>query len=234
MSMNDIVIIGAGGFGREVEWLIERINEQMNKATGKSLWNILGYIDDGVEIGTEVNGYTVLGGSDYLINRITPLAVTCAIGASKTRKKAIEKIKSNDNLSFPNLIDPSVQMSSHIKLGVGNIICAENILTVNISVEDFCIINLNCTVGHDAILSSFVTLYPSVNISGNTYLGECVELGTGTQIIQGKKIGSGTIVGAGAVVVKDLPEECVAVGSPCRPIRYHTLSTIGGYFSTEK
>lgn len=227
MSMKDIVIIGAGGFGREVQWLIERINEQMNKETGESLWNILGYIDDGVETGAEVNGYTVLGNSDYLINQITSLAVTCAIGASKTRKKVIEKIKSNDNLSFPNLIDPSVHMSSRIKLGIGNIICAGSILTVNISVEDFCIINLDCTVGHDAKLSSFVTLYPSVNISGNTYFGECVELGTGTQIIQGKTVGSGTIVGAGSVVVRDLPGECTAVGSPCKPIKYHVSPANG-------
>lgn len=218
MSMEDIVICGAGGFGRETQWLIERINEKCKEETGEELWNILGYIDDGVEIGTEVNGYRVLGGCDYLIDRITPLAVICAIGTSKTRKKVIEKISSNSNLSFPNLIDPSVHMSSRIKLGLGNIICAENILTVNISIEDFCIINLDCTVGHDARLSSFVTLYPSVNISGNTYLGECVELGTGTQIIQGKKIRSGTIVGAGTVVVKDIDEPGTYIGVPARKV----------------
>lgn len=225
--MNDIVIIGAGGFERDVQWLLERINEQLNREAGESFWNIFGYIDDGVEIGTEVNGYTVLGSSDYLINRITFLAVTCANGASKTMKKVIEKIKSNDNFSFPNLIDPSVHMSSRIKLGIGNIICVENILTVNIGVEDFFIINFDCTEGHDASLYSFVTLYPSVNISGNTYFGECVELGIRTQIIQGKTVGLGTIVGTESVVVRDLPEECTAVGSPCEPIKYHVSRQSG-------
>lgn len=85
----------------------------------------------------------------------------------------------------------------------------------------FCILNLDCTVGHDAILESFVTAYPSVNISGVTCLGQGVELGTGTQIIQGKTIGSNSIVGAGSVVVKDIPENCTAVGSQCKPIKYH-------------
>lgn len=214
--MKDIVIIGAGGFGREVQWLIERINAEKEKE-----WNVLGYIDDGVAPGTQINGHCVLGGVDYLINRTEPLAVTCAIGASGTRKKVIEKVIGNSALWFPNLMDPSVLLSDRIQWGKGNIVCAGTILTVNIQIRDFCIINLDCTVGHDAELSSYVTVYPSVNISGATYFGECVELGTGTQIIQGKSVGSRTIVGAGAVVVKDLPENCTAVGSPCRPIKYH-------------
>jgi hypothetical protein len=226
--MNDIVIIGAGGFGREVQWLIERINESWKNKTGEIFWNILGYIDDGIAAGTDINGYKVLGNCDFLVERAIPLAVTCAVGTSKTRRKIIEKIRRNKNLSFPNLIDPSAKMSEHIALGIGNIICADNILTVNIRIADFCIVNLDCTVGHDARLSSFVTLYPSVNVSGNTYFGECVELGTGTQIIQGKSVGAGTIVGAGAVVIHDLPDECTAVGSPCKPIKYHNFSAIGG------
>ena len=116
-------------------------------------------------------------------------------------------------------------MSDRIEFGVGNLVCAGNILTVNIKIENFCIINLDCTVGHDDVLSSFVTVYPSVNISGCVNVGECAELGTGTQIIQGKCIGTGTIVGAGSVVVRDLPAECTAVGAPCKPIKFHEISS---------
>lgn len=223
--MKNIVIVGAGGFGREVQWLIERINEKQDIEYGEPLWNIIGYIDDGVEAGTEVNGHMVLGGCDYLIKQNAPLAVACAIGTSKTRKKVIDKIRYNQHLSFPNLIDPSVQMSDRIEFGEGNLVCAGNILTVDIKIEDFCIINLDCTVGHDAVLLSFVTVYPSVNISGCVNVGECAELGTGTQIIQGKCIGTGTIVGAGSVVVRDLPAECTAVGAPCKPIKFHEISS---------
>lgn len=215
--MKDIVIIGAGGFGREVQWLIERINQ----AAEQPVWNIIGYIDDGVSAGTMINGHLVLGGTDYLLARATPLSVACAIGASRTRRTVVERIAQNNYLDFPNLFDPIVQKSSLINWGKGNIVCAGNILTVDISIKDFCIINLDCTVGHDAVFESYVTVYPSVNISGATEFGECVELGTGSQIIQGKKIGQGTIVGAGAVVVKDLPVNCTAVGSPCKPIKFH-------------
>ena len=79
---------------------------------------------------------------------------------------------------------------------------------------------MDCTVGHDAVLNDFVTLYPSVNISGITNIGKASELGTGTQIIQGKRVGDYSIVGAGAVIVKDIPEKCTAVGSPAKPIKF--------------
>ncbi len=222
--MKDIAIMGAGGFGREVQWLIERINEDHIKTYGEPVWNITGYIDDGIAAGTEINGYKVLGGIELLINRNTPLCVACTIGSSKIRKKVIDKIISNYYLSFPNLFDPSVQMSNRITWGKGNIVCAGNILTVNINISDFCIINLNCTLGHDAVLDSFVTLYPGVNISGNVRLNTGVEIGTGSHIIQGKSVGNNSITGAGSVVINDIPGDCTAVGIPCKPIKYHNVT----------
>jgi acetyltransferase-like isoleucine patch superfamily enzyme len=112
-------------------------------------------------------------------------------------------------------------MSGRINIGEGCIICAGTILTVDFKLGNHVIVNLDCTIGHDAVLKDFVTLYPSVNISGYTVLEECVEMGTGSQIIQGLKVGDGTIVGAGSVVVKELPSECTAVGSPAKPIKFH-------------
>lgn len=213
--MEKIVIIGASGFGREVQWLIKRINDI------SETWNIWGYIDDGIEVDTYIDGYPVLGNVEYLNNLEEKIAVVCAVGNAKTRKKIIERIAQNENLSFPNIIDPSVKYSHRVTVGKGNIICADTIMTVDISIGNFNIINLDCTIGHDDIIKSFVTIYPSVNVSGNVQLNELCEIGTGTQIIQGLTVGAGTIVGAGAVVVRDLPEECTAVGSPAKPIKYH-------------
>ena len=80
------------------------------------------------------------------------------------------------------------------------------------------IINLDCTLGHDDVIGDFVTIYPSVNVSGNMVVGECCELGTGAQIIQGKKIESHTIIGAGAVVVKNIEERGTYAGCPVKKI----------------
>lgn len=209
--MKKLIIIGAGGFGREVAWLVERINKQ------NPSWNILGFIDDNGEFkGREINGYKVLGGCET-IKEYPNAYVVCAVGASKVRKKIIDKI---GKCNFATLIDPSVELSDFVRIGEGSIICANTIITVNIEIGSHVIINLDCTIGHDAVLNDFVTLYPNVNVSGMTVTGTCCEVGTGTQIIQGKRIGDYSIIGAGAVVVKDIPSKCTAVGSPAKPIKF--------------
>ena len=215
MQIKDLYIIGAGGFGREVAWLAERINAV------DPTWNIKGFVDDSEAVqGTRQGNYSVVGTCQMLGKMDKEVWVVCAIGASYVRKKVIEKVTQFKNVRFATLIDPSVIMSSSVNVGEGTVICAGNILTVDITIGKHVIINLDCTVGHDAILEDFVTLYPSVNVSGCSVLDKEVEMGTGAQIIQGKKILQGTIVGAGAVVTKDLPAHCTAVGAPAKPIKF--------------
>lgn len=211
--MKKIVIIGVGGFGREVAWLIERINKV------EPTWDLIGFIDDNDELkGEIIYSYPVLGNSNWLIDNKNDLYAVCAIGSAKVRRKVIDKLQ---GIKFATIVDPSVIMSDNIDFGEGCIICAGTILTVDISLGNHVIINLDCTIGHDTVIKDFVTLYPSVNVSGNSYLDDCVEMGTGSQIIQGIKIGSSTIVGAGSVVVKELPCDCTAVGVPAKVIKYH-------------
>lgn len=207
--MKKLIIIGVGGFGREVAWLVERINEV------KPTWELLGFVDDNEELhGTTVGGYKVLGNCDYLIN--TDIYAVCAVGSSKIRKKIVQKLI---GAKFPILIDPSAIVSKNVTIGEGTIICAGAIITIDIEIGCHVIINLDCTIGHDSVLSDFVTLYPSTNVSGNIVLEECVEIGTGTQIIQRIRVGNSTIVGAGAVVIRDIPANCIAVGNPAKTIK---------------
>lgn len=212
--MKDLYIIGAGGFGREIAWLVERINKQ------SPTWNVNGFIDDNAAIwGTEIDDYPVLGGCDVLRNIDHDIWVICAVGSSKTRKKIIQGLGESTFIHFATVIDPSVQMSSRVEIGEGTMICAGNIITVDVTIGKHNIINLDCTIGHDVVLGDYVTMYPSVNVSGCSMIGAETELGTGMQTIQGMKIGSQTIVGAGAVVIRDIPDRCVAVGAPARVIK---------------
>lgn len=215
--MNDIYIIGAGGFGREVAWLIERINEIDRK------WNVQGYIDDDKEKWNKKEGdLPVLGGCEYLIEKSMSTRkkcyAVCAVGSSRIRKTIIEKLK-NSNVFFATLIDPSVIVSRDVKLGEGTIICAGTIITVNVSIGNHVIINLDSTLGHDDFVADYVTIFPSVNVSGMVSLGECVELGTGVQVIQGKKIVENVIVGAGSVVIRDIDYAGTYVGIPTKKIK---------------
>ena len=212
--MKDLIIIGASGFGREVAWLVERINSK------KKTWNLLGYIDDSEEMQNKtINSYPVIGTIDD-VYKFPDTFFVVAIGSASTRERVVDRISAQvPNIKFGILIDPSVEMSDSVIIGEGSIVCAHTIITVNITIGRHVIINLDCTIGHDAVLNDFVTVYPSVNISGNTDIGYASELGTGMQIIQGKKIGERSIVGAGAVVIRDIPEKCTAVGSPAKPIK---------------
>ncbi len=213
--MKNLIIFGASGFGREVAWLVERINKVI------PTWNLLGFLDDNEAIhGTEINGYRVLGGTAAVADYPEAFFV-CAVGSPKVREKIIGNMKTvNPDVRFATVIDPSVEMSDLVTIGEGTIVCAHTIITVNISIGRHVIINLDCTIGHDAVLQDYVTLYPSVNVSGMTNIGRCSELGTGMQIIQGKTVGEYSVVGAGAVVIKDIPAKCTAVGSPARPIKF--------------
>lgn len=209
--MKKIYIVGSGGFAREVAWLIEDINEK------KPTWKIMGFIDENEDnIGKELNGYKVLGNLEYL-NKQEKSYVAIAIGTGEVREKISDKIKKH---KFSILIHPSVMLSKFVNIGEGTIICAGSIVTTNIDIGNHVIINLDCTVGHDANLKNYTTILPSVNISGNVTVGERTMIGTGSAVIQGLSIGSDTIIGAGAIVVKNIPDNCTAVGNPAKPIKF--------------
>ena len=210
--MKDLYIIGAGGFGREVAWLVERINEVT------PTWNIKGFIDDNESLwGAKEDAYDVVGGCEYL-KTLGYVYAVCAVGSARVRKVIISKLL-DSNVKFATVIDPSVIISKRVEIGEGTIICAGTIITVDIKIGNHVIINLDCTFGHDDVIADYVTVYPSVNVSGNVTVGECSELGTGMQIIQGKNIVPNTIIGAGAVVVKDCLESGTYVGSPAKKIK---------------
>lgn len=209
-NKKEIYIIGASGFGREVAWLIEELDE----------WKVKGFIDDNEAIiGTKINNIPVLGTVDFLLDHKDKINAVIAIGNPSVRSKIVDKLKNNSNIDYPNIIAKDVRISDTCEIGIGNIICTHTVLTVNITLGNFNHINLDCTVGHDVILNNFVTVYPSVNVSGNVTIGNCSELGTGTQIIQGKKITDNVIIGAGGIVVKDINESGTYVGSPVRRIK---------------
>lgn len=204
--MKNLVIVGSSGFAKEIKWIIDRINEVTPQ------YNFIGYID-------KEQKDNVIGDDDYIVNYPKKLAVVIAIADPSIRKNIVNKYSSNHNLLFPNIIDPSVIMSDSVQIGQGNIIGIGCILSVDVSLSDFCIINSDCTIGHGAIVGSYTTVYPSVNISGNVCLEKNVSIGVGTQVLQGLSIGERTIVGAGAVVTKDLQSDCVAVGVPAKVIK---------------
>lgn len=210
-----IAIIGAGGFGREVKMLIDQINDAEKK------YEFIGFFDDAFEKNLIINGFPVLGSIDDINSLEHELALVVAIGDPKAKRILLNRI-TNKSVIFPTLIHPNVFVGKDgVSIGKGCIICCSNVITINVIIGDFVILNLMCTVGHDTVIANFSSFMPSVNISGEVNIREGVYVGTGAKIINQLEIGENTIIGAGAVVYKSIPANCTAVGIPAKPIKYH-------------
>jgi sugar O-acyltransferase (sialic acid O-acetyltransferase NeuD family) len=148
-------------------------------------------------------------------------ALAIGIGTPSVRMKIATLIEAAyPNLEWPNLVHPTAHFDdSSAKLGHGVILCAGLIGTVNLVIDPFSVVNLACTIGHEARLGRGCVLNPTVNISGGVVLEEGVLVGTGAQLLQYVHVGAGATVGAGAVVTKNVEHGDTVVGIPAKPLR---------------
>ena len=213
-----IAIFGAGGCGREVLVLLHQINE------ANPVWDFIGFYDDGLPVGTSVNGYPLLGGVAAVNAEAQPLALVVAIAQPATKEKVVSQL-TNPKLHYATLIHPEAIPRSYqfIELGEGTVVGAGNRLTANIQIGRHVFLHSSCTVGHDTVIEDFCSLMPSVNVSGEVRLEKGVYCGTGAAISNQIAVGEGTIIGAGAAVVRSLPAHCTAVGVPAKPIKFHPI-----------
>lgn len=214
--MKDIAIFGAGGFGREVACLINRINEH------QPTWNLIGFFDDGKPKGTEVSHFgRVLGGKEALLNYDRELAVVVAIGSAGVVRKIVENID-NANIYFPNIVHPNFIISDPqtIKIGCGNIIQGGCTVTCDITIGDFNIFNGADCLGHDVKVGSYNTLMPAVRISGEVEIGDDNFFGVGSIVLQQIKIGNNVRVGAGAVLMTKPKNGNLYIGNPAKIFKY--------------
>ena len=210
--MKNIIIIGAGGVGREVSLIIEKINKL------KATWNLIGFIDDNINSWNRIiSGYQIIGGMDLLETLPLDTYVVIAIANYNVKKKIVNKI--NNKFKFATIIDPKVYIHDYMTIGEGTIIYEGAIITANIQVGNHVIISPKCGIGHDSIIKDYVSLLWNVNVSGNDVIEEGVMMGSGSTIIQGKKIGKGSIIGAGAVVIDDIDSFTTAVGVPAKVVK---------------
>lgn len=214
--MKKIIIIGAGGLAEEIRWLIDDINEK-NKQ-----YDFIGFIVSDLKKIRENNSKKMILGdySWFKQNKINNTVFALGIGNPHHRLKvAKELLEISGNILFPNLIHPTAQIQNKsIKLGKGNIICANTVITVNVKIKDYVLVNLCSSIGHDSIIGNGSVINPGVRISGGVELGRGVLVGTNAAILQYLMIGDLSKIGAGAVVTKSIPQRVTAVGIPAKVI----------------
>lgn len=229
--MKRIAIIGAGGFARELAWLIDEISSfAKDNSTRFSLAGFL--VSDMSRIGP--NDSPVLGDFSWLeSNDVDALAIGIGTPASRcsVAKQLTEKYP---ELEWPPLIHPSVMWQRPtMQVGEGVIICAGSIAPVNATFEPFCMVNMSCTIGHEVVIGRGSVVNPSVNISGGVELGTGVLVGVGAQILQYVKIGDGAQIGAGAVVTRNVRPGTTVVVPPMHSLAWtppgvRQLASAGG------
>ncbi|RAL21121.1 acetyltransferase [Lujinxingia litoralis] len=205
--MEDIIIIGAGGHGREMLWLLRRLNRAVR-----------GFVDDNPTLhNQQVCGVPVLGTTDYL-EKVGRAEVVLGVGYPRVRRKIVSKL-AHLPLTWPTLVDPGAHVSQEVSLGTGVTVCAGSVITVQVKVGDFALINIGSRISHDTVIGAYTMVSPGVTLTGQTRVGSDVMLGAGLTVVPGVRIGNRAVVGAGAVVIRDVPAGATAVGNPARVIR---------------
>jgi sugar O-acyltransferase (sialic acid O-acetyltransferase NeuD family) len=226
LVVQQLAIIGAGGFGREVLDLVESAND------AGADYEVLGFIVDPVfaRPGTMVNGKPVLGGFDWLAAHAADVVVTCAVGAPEDRLRLVQRAQ-QAGARFCSLVHPSVERSRHVEIGIGVIVNAGCVVTTNVHLGDHAQVHVGSCVSHDATVAPFATLSPGVLVSGNVTIGEGAFLGTGAAVIQRMRVGAWSVVGAGSTVIRDVADNTTVVGVPARilktrPPGWHLETTV--------
>lgn len=208
-----MLIIGAKGFAKEVLEVLHQLNQ---------LENLCFYDDVNNDVHNKLYDKfpvlrTTLEASMYF--KATSKKFTIGIGNPILRKKLYDKFTSLGG-EFTSTISPFAQVGffgNQIETGCN--IMTGTIITSDIQIKKGTLINLNCTIGHDSIIGNFVELSPGVHISGNCKIGDFTVFGTNATMLPKLNVGKNVIVGAGSVVTKDLPDNCVAVGIPAKIIK---------------
>lgn len=215
--MKKLVVYGASNFGDEVAQLFMDIN------SAKVQWQILGYLDDNVELwNTKRLGLPVLGGMEWLTAASPEVEVVIGIGNPKIRRRIASKV-CEIGRAFATGIHPTATVSSSAEIGVGTIVKAGCVVTTHVKLGNHVIVQVLTSINHNSSIGDFSTLNPQVSICGDVLVGEGVYFGTGVKVIDKVRIGTGAILGAGAVVVRDIPEWVTAVGVPAKVIKNQSL-----------
>lgn len=204
MSAVDVVIVGAGGHGRETLDVLE--------SAGTGAWRFLGFADDG-----EVHADRLerRGAALVELSELDPATTRYLIGIGNSgSRKEIDQRMTAMGFTPATVLHPTATTGGDVRLGGGVVLAAGARVTTNVTLGRHTQLNVGACVSHDCDVGDFVTFSPGVYVNGDCTIGERAFFGTGAIVTPGCKIGEGAVVGAGAVVLGDVAAGATVVGIP--------------------
>lgn len=207
--MKNLIIIGAGGFGREVLSWVSDIEPTQNE------WKVKGFLDDNQ---AALDGYetshVIIGAAATYQPQVNDVFF-CAIGPPKVKMNICRSMLKK-NAQFISLVHPTAIIGQNSTIGNGCLLCPRSTITANVTLGDFVTLNGYVSIGHDAIIGCGTTISAHCDITGFASLGKEVFLGSHAVILPGKKVGDYAVVGAGSVVIQNVKPGTTVFGVPAK------------------
>lgn len=212
--MNQVVIVGAGGHGREVFEVLDDHMMEWGTVPGDHDQKVTfgGFIDDqepDPDMLTRL-GAKWIGPTSTLTDLPTGTRYVIGIGSGVVRRK-IDTAAAAAGLEPFALIHSTATVGPDVRLSPGAVVFAHATVTTNIAIGRHAHVGRGVAVGHDSVIEDYASLYPNSSVSGNVRVGEAATIGTGAAVRQGQRVGPGAMVGAGAAVVSDVTGTVVGV-----------------------
>ncbi|HEX3033488.1 MAG TPA: NeuD/PglB/VioB family sugar acetyltransferase [Bacillota bacterium] len=212
----ELVILGAGGVGREVQQYIRDINKKVET------YRLLGFIQEGpLPKECSLNGSPLLGDFSWFSrgrqsDGTVHLAV-CAVGSPQVKLKFTQLLLEH-RVEYATLVHPSAVVADTVSTGKGVVIGPGSVITANSRLGDHVFVHYNCTIGHDCVIEDFATILPGANVSGNVKIGTGTTVGANSCILPNTEVGANCTIGAGAVVTVNVAPGTVVAGVPARQL----------------